>query len=338
MRHDRKLGLVLGAGAARGWAHIGVLQGLAALDMHPDIICGCSSGAVVGASYATGRLETLTERVTRMTLREMIGTLDFSFAGGGLLEGRSLLTFFRDSIGDVAIEDVGLPFGIVATELESGREMWLTEGSIIDAVRASVALPGLLVPFAIRGRWLIDGALVNPLPVSLCRALGADVIIAVSLNGSLFSAETTAPRAAVAIPDAVEALPRQSSWLRWQSWGLPLRWSPWSGPAEANAIGVPAARALQRPTYLEVMTKSFFTVQDFISRVRMAADPADVLIAPRISNIGLLDFHRGAEAIAAGRYAVDAHADAILSLKDVLGPRPSPPQYPTSTPDVQPLR
>jgi NTE family protein len=329
MSHDRKLGLVLGAGAARGWAHIGVLQGLAELGMHPDIVCGCSSGAVVGASYATGRLDVLTDRVVRMTLREMIGTLDFSFAGGGLLEGRSLLTFFRDSIGDVAIEDVAVAFGIVATELESGREMWLTEGSIIDAVRASVALPGLLVPFAIRGRWLIDGALVNPLPVSLCRALGADAIIAVSLNGSLFSAETTAPPATVPLPPAADTVPRQSSWLRWQSWGLPLRWSPWSGPAETIAASPPVAGKLARPTYLEVMTKSFFTVQDFISRVRMAADPADVLIAPRIGNSGLLDFHRGAEAIAAGRRAVDAQAETILALKGVLGPRPSPPSPPT---------
>ena len=152
----------------------------------------------------------------------------------------------------------------MATELDTGREMWLTNGSIIDAVRASVAVPGLVVPFAIRGRWLIDGALVNPLPVSLCRALGADVIIGVSPNGNVYSRGRLPAYAPGALP---EILPKQSSWLHWPSWRLP--WSPGSTPTEEPApVGV-----LPRPGYLEVMSKSFYSAQDFIARVRMAADP-----------------------------------------------------------------
>ena len=163
----------------------------------------------------------LTERVQRLGLRDVIRTLDISFAGGGLVEGRNFVAFCRDAIADVAIEDVTPTFGVVATELDTGREMWLTNGSIIDAVRASVAVPGLVVPFAIRGRWLIDGALVNPLPVSLCRALGADVIIGVSPNGNVYSRGRLPAYAPGALP---EILPKQSSWLHWPSWRLP--WSP----------------------------------------------------------------------------------------------------------------
>ena len=183
MSYDRRLGLVLGAGVARGWAHIGVLQALAEIGVRPDVVCGCSSGAIVGASYVTGRLDRLAERVSKLKLREVLGTLDFSLAGGGLVEGRRLISFFRDTIDDVAIETLTPAFGAVATDLMTGREQWLTSGAIIDAVRASAGLPGVLVPISTRGRWLVDGAMVNPLPVSLCRALGADVIIGVSLNG-----------------------------------------------------------------------------------------------------------------------------------------------------------
>lgn len=297
----RKLGLVLGAGAARGWAHIGVLRGLSELGMQPDIVCGCSSGALVGAAYVTGRLDALEEQVSALTFKQIVGRLDVSFAGGGLLEGRSIVDFFREVIADVAIETVRPAFGAVATDLDSGREIWLTSDSIIDAVRASIALPGLVVPFRIRDRWLVDGALVDPVPVSLCRALGADVIVGVSLNGNLFAlpSERLAARANVASNGG------RSSWLRWPS-AEPLK----------NQSSSDKAR---RPTYFEVMSKSFFAVQDFVARVRMAADPVDAIVTPSVAHIGLLDFHRGAEAIAAGRHAVTKAEEQLRAVLRACG-------------------
>lgn len=305
--HDRKLGLVLGAGVARGWTHIGVLQALEELGVKPDIVCGCSSGAIVGASYATGRLQVLSDRVRSMTLREVFTTLDVSFSGGGLVEGRRLMTFFRDTIDDVAIESVASTFGVVAMELYSGRELWLTAGPIIDAVRASVALPGVLVPFQIRNRWLVDGAMVNPLPVSLCRSLGADVIIGVSLNGSLFAPARRGPVVTdIRLPEANG----HSAWLRRLAAGNPFRSKASRLKSEAKS----ARMDLARPSYFDVMTQSVFAAQDFISRVRMAADPVDLLIAPNVSGIGLMEFHRGVEAIEAGRAATLEASKSILAL------------------------
>lgn len=305
METRRRLGLVLGAGAARGWAHIGVLQVLGELGIRPHIVCGTSSGSLVAASYATGRLDALHERVRSMTLTDVMRRLDINLSGGGLLAGRGMLALFREAIEDVAIESVSPTFGAVATDLESGREMWLTSGSIIDSVRASVSLPGLVVPFSIRGRWLVDGALVNPVPVSLCRALGADIIIGVTLNGGLFT-----PAGRMPIPNKIDAEGEagHSRWLRWPTLGFPASWNPWSGPAPA----LPQPSEPARPSYLEVMSKSFFTMQDFVSRVRLAADPVDVLIAPRVGDIGLLDFHRGTDGIRAGRAAAEAAHEQLM--------------------------
>jgi NTE family protein len=315
MSHDRRLGLVLGAGVARGWAHIGVLQALAEIGVRPDVVCGCSSGAIVGASYVTGRLDRLAERVSKLKLREVLGTLDFSLAGGGLVEGRRLISFFRDTIDDVAIETLSLAFGVVATDLMSGREQWLTSGAIIDAVRASVGLPGVLVPISTRGRWLVDGAMVNPLPVSLCRALGADVIIGVSLNGNLFSAPQREP--------ALLEPPRpngHSAWLRRLSLGKGFR----SRRIHPEEPVLTRPKAPARPGYFDVMTRTVLIAQDFVSRVRMAADPVDMLIAPALADIGLMEFHRGAEAIAAGRAATIAASKEIMGIIERTGTRRDP--------------
>lgn len=304
MSDDRKIGVVLGAGVGRGWAHIGVLDGLAERGIKPDIVCGCSIGALVGASYVTGHLHALTELATSLTWRRVLGYMDVSFAGGGLIEGRWIVKFFEENVEDTAIERASQTFGAVATEMHTGREAWLTSGSIVDAVRASIALPGLMTPMQIRGKWLVDGGLVNPLPVSLCRALGADVILGVSLNGNLVSRPLRLPPIA---PKQMETETR-SQWLRWLSYGLPqgLKAQPDQIDEDMPPLGD------ERPGYIEVLGESFFITQDFVSRVRLAADPVDALIAPDVSDIGLFEFHRAEEAIAAGRAAVDVAEAAIL--------------------------
>jgi NTE family protein len=305
MSNGRKLGIVLGAGLGRGWAHIGVLQGLTELGIKPDIVCGCSIGALVGASYVTGHLETLATLATSLTWRRVLSYMDVSFVGGGLIEGRWIVNFFEDNVEDTAIERARPIYGAVATELHTGRETWLTSGSIIDAVRASIAVPGLFTPIRLGGKWLVDGALVNPLPVSLCRALGADVILGVSLNGDLASRPQSFLAEASPQPSQTAG---QSEWLRWLSHGLPRGVMAESG----NTNGDETKVERDRPGYVEVVGDSFFIVQDFVSRVRLAADPVDLLITPDVAHLGVMEFHRGEEAIEAGRKAVTSAQDAIL--------------------------
>ena len=304
-----RIGLVLGAGAGRGWAHIGALKALAAEGIHPDIICGCSIGALVGASCVTNHLESLEGLARSLTTSRMLRYFDVSLRGGGLIEGRWIIEFFRENVEDTAIENAFPTYGAVATDLTSGRETWLTSGSIIDAVRASIAIPGLLTPIRLRGRWHVDGALVNPLPVSLCRALGADRIIAVNLNGNLMGERGVMPSVAPRDPipeDAVLGDDVRSSWLQWLGYG---QGDPRGDSNASQAAG-------DRPSYLDVVSQTFFLVQDFVSRIRLAADPVDVLIAPDVADIGWMEFHRAAEAIEAGENAVLA---ALPRIRAAIG-------------------
>jgi NTE family protein len=184
MKPDLDIGIALGAGSARGWAHIGVLRALAKAGIRPRIVCGTSIGALVGAVHANDSLDALEDWVRGLTWRRVLGFFDFSFSGG-MLKGAKLIAYLENQLLDRPIEDLALPFAAVATDLRSGREVWLREGRAADAVRASIALPGLFTPVARDGRLLVDGALVNPVPVSLCRAMGADFVIGVDLGSSI---------------------------------------------------------------------------------------------------------------------------------------------------------
>ena len=180
-----KIGLALGSGSARGWAHIGVIRALAEEGIEPDIITGCSIGALVGAAYAKGELGELEDWVRQLKWKEIVDLMDINFLGGGFLKGDKLIYFFQKGTKDIDIEDLDIQYGAVTTDFDSGREIWLQNGSLLDAVRASIALPGLFTPVERDGRWHVDGGLVNPVPVSLCRAMGAEIVIAVNLNGDV---------------------------------------------------------------------------------------------------------------------------------------------------------
>lgn len=304
----RQIGLVLGSGAARGWAHIGVLNTLAQHGIKPTIICGCSIGALVAASHATNHLDSLEALARSLTRTRVLRYMDVSFRGGGLIEGRWIVDFFRENVEDTAIENSPIIYGAVATDLDSGRETWLTSGSIIDAVRASIAIPGLLTPIQIRGRWHVDGALVNPLPVSLCRALGADTIIGVNLNGNLMSRFDHTMVVKESEDNSTEISPIDggvSSWLQW------LRYR--SADADPDSEGSKVDLDGRRPGYRDVVSQTFFLIQDFVARVRLAADPVDVLISPDVMDVGWLDFHLAERAIDAGQKATEAQLDAIRS-------------------------
>lgn len=294
-----KIGLALGGGAARGWAHIGVLKALGEIGIKPDIIAGTSIGAVVGGCYAAGHLDALEAFARELTRRRVFGYLDFNLAGTGLINGQRLCERLDRHLGDRAIEELDVRFTAVATEIGSGHEIWLSRGKLVEAVRASYAIPGIFRPVKIGGRWLFDGALVNPIPVSVCRALGARYVIAVNLNSDVCGRGAVVPH-----PDSVDES---------------------NGVAELQPVkgknGVAVRRLLQRqifgkgedtPGMSTVMIDAFNIVQDRIARSRLAGDPPDALINPRLTGVGLFDFHRAEELIALGEAAVKRDADDLI--------------------------
>jgi len=295
-----KIGLALGGGAARGWAHIGVIRALTAAGIVPDVVVGTSIGAVVGGCHVAGRLDQLEDFARGLTKRRVFGYLDFNLAGTGLISGQKLCERLELHLSDQRIENMNRRFTAVATEFGSGHEVWLTRGRLVDAIRASYALPGIFKPVKIDGRWLFDGALVNPIPVSVCRALGARYVIAVNLNYDISSRSAAA---AAVLENADEP--------------------PDTGPGDEPPVertGVGARWLLSRqlfgrsedaPGISSVMVDAFNIVQDRIARSRLAGDPPDALISPRLHGIGLFDFHNADELIRRGESAARREAEDI---------------------------
>lgn len=299
-----RIGLALGSGSARGWSHIGVIRALEQAGYAPDVVCGTSIGALVGAVYSAGHLDWLEGWVRKLNWQGVVSLLDISM-GGGLIEGSRLTAFFRKHFKDEGIEGLARPFACVATELNSGREVWLREGSVIDAVRASIALPGLFTPAQLNDRLLVDGGLVNPVPVSLCRALGAEVVIAVDLNWDLIGRRARAEVHTESGPPSSDETP-------------PFLSAPWAALLQRFKPQPRAARgdALQSPSMLDVLGTSLNIMQVRITQSRLAGEPADVLIRPRLSDIAAMDFHRGALAMAQGEAATKF---ALSQIADALG-------------------
>jgi NTE family protein len=298
-----QIGIALGSGIARGWAHIGVLKTLAEAGVRPNFIAGSSIGAVAGACFAADRLELLEEFARSMTPRQVFRYLDINFAGSGILSGNRLGKRLEETLGVYRIEDLATPFAAVATELGTGRETWLTQGPLVQALRASYALPGIFKPVNIAGRWLIDGALVNPIPVSVCRAMGARLVIAVNLHGdgprrTTPAPEELAPGATGETPDDQET-PRRNGPLA----AMKLLHRQLFGKGDGA------------PGISRVMMEAFNISQDRIARSRMAGDPPDITITVRLGSMGLFDFHRAAFAIAEGRAAVLRRLDEIEHMQ-----------------------
>lgn len=279
-----KVGLALGSGSARGWAHIGVIRALEDAGVRPDMVCGCSIGALVGAAYVGGDLDRLEKWVSGLAWKDVLGFMDVGFSGG-LIKGDKLISFLERHFVDRDIADLPLPFGCVATDLANGREIWLREGSVVAAVRASIAVPGLFAPIRRDGRLLVDGGLVNPVPVSLCRALGADIVIAVDLGSDIVGRS---------LKQGVPAAER--------------RGPGWSARLLAS-LGLKDNGDL--PSMTSVLSTSVNIMQTRIARSRLAGEPADVLISPRLAHLGLMDFHRAAEAMPEGVAAVKRVQPAI---------------------------
>ncbi|PYG59949.1 MULTISPECIES: patatin-like phospholipase family protein [Rhizobium/Agrobacterium group] len=261
----RRIALALGGGAARGWAHIGVLRALDEAGVKIGMIAGTSIGALVGGCYLAGKLDELEEFARSLTMRRIAGLLDLTIGGGGLFGGMRLTKRMQEHLEGLRVENLEHPFIAVATELRTGHEVWIHQGDLVTALRSSYALPGIFEPVQCNGRTLIDGALVNPVPVSVCRAYEQALVVAVNLNYDLFGRSAVVKHAA----------------------------SSTGGSASATD-------STPRPGLPGVMVQAFNIIQDRISRSRLAGDPPDLMLHPRINDIGLSEFHRASEAIDRG--------------------------------------
>jgi NTE family protein len=281
----RGIALALGGGAARGWAHIGALRALDEAGIRVDMIAGTSIGALVGGCYLAGKLDALEEFARNLTRRRMLNFMDFTLRGSGLLGGMRLNARMEDHMKGLRFEDLPKPLVCVAAEIRTGHEVWLSSGSLITAMRASYALPGVFEPVMCNNRMLVDGALVNPVPVSVCRAYEQPVVVAVNLHYDLFS------RAAIIRHSSAEAETQLPAEMRLRE----------------SKLGV-----------LTVMVEAFNIIQDRITRARLAGDPPDISLQPKLGHIGLSEFHRADELIRIGYETAKAQVSDLAKLQELL--------------------
>jgi NTE family protein len=294
------IGLALGSGSSRGWSHIGIINALAELDIIPDIVCGTSIGSLVGAAYATDNMDALESWARSLTKLDVARFMEINISLTGFVNTERFHEFLNQYIADdeKLIEDLPKVLATVSTDLETGREIWQSSGSLIQAVWASMALPGLFPPIRQNNRWLVDGGLVNPVPVSVCRALGADIVIAVNLNGDIvgkrFSRIVPGKKQNGGVSEKITELVKEYT----------------------NLSFFNSSNSEQPPGLLDAIAGSVNITQDRITRSRMAGDPPDIVFSPKLSNIGLLELYRAEEAINEGRKCVQRK---LQEIEYVLG-------------------
>jgi NTE family protein len=291
---------------ARGFAHIGVLRAFEEAGVRPSIIAGTSMGAVVGGAYLAGQLDALEEWAKGLTTLGLVRQMDWSFTSG-LIGGRKLTTLMLDAIGTTRFEDLDRPFVCVAADLLSGHEVWLRGGKMVRAMRASFSLPGAFKPVRIDGRWLVDGALVNPIPVSVCHALGADIVIAVNVNADLIGRKHVQypEGGASGLAAALERADHEKAGRR----------------GVISTVQRVFGSTTEAPTMFRVMAASLNILLDRVARSRLAGDPADVNVIPKLGHIGLMEFHLAGEIIDEGyraaQRAFERVGDAVSIFRDV---------------------
>ncbi|MEM9057039.1 MAG: patatin-like phospholipase family protein, partial [Pseudomonadota bacterium] len=276
------IGIALGSGASRGWAHIGVLRALEEHGLHPDVVCGASAGSLVAAAYASGQLDVLEKWVLDLSRMDIVRLLDTGFRGG-FMTGSRVMTAVGSLLKDMEIETLPKRFGAVATDLHTGREVWLRAGPMLTAVRASSGLPGLFSPMQHQGRWLIDGGVVNPVPVSMCHALGAEVVIAVNLNADLVTRRSVkkppkASRKKTRKKKEEKQLDEESVFGRFAGALSALFRGDGDGDAQPDEPGI-----------FDVVGASINIMQERITRSRMAGEPPELTISPKVGDFQLMD-------------------------------------------------
>jgi NTE family protein len=304
-RTSPKLGLVLGSGASRGWSHIGIIKALVKEGIVPDIVCGTSVGAMIGASYLTGNLENLEHWVLGSSKTDVLRFFNIKLSQSGFVDNDRMNWFLHKYVSgpNTLIEDLPKRFATVATNLDNGREVWFQKGGLTEAVRASMALPGLFPAVRSEHRWLVDGGLVNPVPVSTCRALGADVVIAVNLNSDIIGKRNHKKPEKKAGPEPVPNGDKDNGTREIKT---VLRNLKQSTVDYSNSLFADNDKENDIPGLFYAVTKSINIAQDRITRSRLAGDPAEIVLSPKLARIGMLEFHRAQEAISEGERCVTA--------------------------------
>lgn len=307
MKAEHKLpvvGLALGSGSARGWSHIGIILELEALGVRPQVVAGTSVGALVGAVYVAGQLQEFADWVRKLTVRDVFGLMDLTLSGG-FVKGERLFGFFNEHHNNPNIEDLEQRFVSVATEMQTGREIWITRGPVWAAARASCAMPGLFTPVKHEDRWMLDGGLVNPVPVSAGRALGADVVIAVNLNAQLVGAHMSIASRAEAQREADAERRKGADGKNRSFWNKVVTYLQSSNS--------------DTPSFFDSVASSVNIMQDRLTRSRMAGDPPEITLIPRLDDFALMDFHRAGEAIEEGRRLVRFYEKDIRAWTGIVG-------------------
>ena len=301
-KHQRKIGLALGSGSARGWAHIGIIQELESMGIRPDIVCGTSVGALVGAAYVSGNLDSLEQWVLSLTKIQTARFFEINRTFSGFVNTDRLHRFLNKHLcdDDLQISDCEQIYAAVATALHSGREVWLREGPMLDAVWASISLPGLFPAIRNNHHWLVDGGLVNPVPISVCRALDADIVIAVNLNDSVAGQYLDSESSAHTKQDEADASSDSSNLL--------------DKVRNYTAALFEHSENDSSPGMFDAIAASINIVHDRITRSRMAGDPPDLVLSPQLQNVALLEFYRASEAIEEGRRCVQQQSERIQRL------------------------
>jgi NTE family protein len=302
MSSKLKIGLALGSGSSRGWSHIGIIRSLAEEGIEPSIICGTSVGSLVGASYVADNIDKLEDWACSLTKFEAAKFFDINSSLNGFVDIERFHRFLNDYVANdkLLIEDCEKQYAAVATDLDTGTEVWLSEGSIIQAVWASISLPGLFPAIKNNDRWLVDGGLVNPVPVSVCRAMGADIVIAVNLNGDIVGKHRKLAKNDVKTKNGVAG--KITDLVR-----------EYSGGIFQNNTDVDDGS----PGLFDAIAGSINITQDRITRSRLAGDPPDIMLSPKLSHIGLLETYRAREAISEGEKCVQRMLSEIKHVLDM---------------------
>ena len=303
----KNIGLALGSGSARGWAHIGVIRALAEAGIEIRCIAGTSIGSLVGAAFALNKIDVLEDFARQLDWKQIVSFLDVTFPRSGLIDGEKITDFFRGHVREINIEELPLRYCAVATDLTTGREFVLNKGDLIEAIRASISVPGIFTPVKKNSGFLVDGGLVNPVPVSAARNMGADYVIAVDLNHDIVDKRSANSIAPVA-PSTKYAVGRllRKKWRITQD--LNKRLDEFNSPALSQV-----RQWMQRdpvPNIFDVLTTSINIMESQITATRLATDSPDLLIQPKLGNIRFLEFHRAEEAIAEG------YREAITQLEE----------------------
>ena len=315
MAKSPRIGLALGSGAARGWSQLGAIDELEAMGITPDVITGCSIGSIVGGFYAAGKLGDLRTFAEELSMLKMVDFLDVSWKAGGVMGGRRLNAWFDSHFEGARVEELPIPFGAVAADIRTGHEVWLREGPIIDAIRASIALPGLLTPWPVAGQWLSDGGLVNPVPISLAQAMGAEVVIAIDINGGVFRFQ--AHQTIDLVPDNALAEPTERNWLDELADRLPQNMQENTRKMLRDLL----RRRDRGPQQYEVISNAVSIMSNRITKARAALEPADVMITPDLAEINAMQFYKADEAIEAGREATKLMRPAIEAAIGYSAPK-----------------